>query len=790
MVEPDYIISPSDVRKVLESTLRGDLVRDIEPLDSLFVVEQHLIERDLPFRPVYRRLVLVDLLCSEISVEYKRQRLSANRQPPSDNLPSEIISQLIFEDLDSSGNPAILGWLWLYLKYVTRIPELRPSVFAQNAYVDHRTLRRYQNLALRQLTARLVRLEIEARTNRRQARLKAQLPRLGRATCIGRDKEIRWITDLFTSDRYRPVVIVGQPGVGKSTLAESIASHLIEKGVLDSVIWLENTHSVPAIEAHLRERFLEDYSTTTIQEFLFLRRVFIVLDNVNPDDTVRFAAEIQRLYGARLIITCSSILKLADSQTLRLEGITLEASVRLLDYLDFRKEIPKSSLVHVAAKLHQLTNGNPLQLEEQYRQYILFQTLTPINEGQSDWCRTVYEQISPDSRFAWAVLSIGPMCYRDMVDGQLPGIDAPALGELRDKLIIADNIDIDSLSSLLNPTSREFMHNVYRQDNSMQSALQSWIVEVASSERFTDCLVNLMEQVLQADWIGMEDEWRSRCIQRIWWYGVREGRWTLWAALLEIELTKHSILSETSMVLTTAYAMCLRRLGQVSKAAELLESVLQLAQRLAPSRITVLIHLELAAVSRGKGDYSLSEDFLVIASNSPHTESLPEDSVEWLRAEQARMYIDRGLFSEAALLLKQTTSTIQVKLLYAELAVRQNRCEVGENAIFDLLTTPKVKPSIMGRAYTLLGMSRQVQGDIYNAKRFFAIAEATLETNTDDPYGIARAKSNLGAVLIEWGKYREATQLLQEAARIQKAIQDRVGLATTMHNQSILRRKH
>jgi hypothetical protein len=130
-----------------------------------------------------------------------------------------------------------------------------------------------------------------------------------------------------------------------------------------------------------------------------------------------------------------------------------------------------------------------------------------------------------------------------------------------------------------------------------------------------------------------------------------------------------------------------------------------------------------------------------------------------------------------------------VQLIRAELAIRLNEFELGENIIFDLLSTTKLKSTAIGRAYTLLGISRHTQGDTRGAKRFFAAAETMFETSTDDPYGIARAKSNLAAVLIELGSHRSAAKLLQDAARIQKAIQDHVGLATTIHNQGVLNRK-
>jgi tetratricopeptide (TPR) repeat protein len=789
VVEPEYLISSSDVRSVLESTLRGDLVRGIGPLDDLFVVEQHLIEKDLPAKSPYRRLVLVDLLSSEISVEYKQRRTWVNRHPPHDYLSLPELHQLILEDSDPSGDPTILGWLWLYLKYVRKIPELRSRVVAQYAHIDRRTLRRYQNLALQQLTIKLIQMEIEARTNRRHIRLKAQLPRLGRVTCIGRDKEIQWIVDLLGSDSYRPVLIVGVCGIGKSILAEAVASRLIENESIDSVIWIENYHSVNAIEDHLRERFLEDCSTTTIQEFLFFRRVLIVLDNVDPSDVVQFGAELQRLQGARLIITSRSLLRLYDSQVIRLDGLSLSATKQFLAHLDSHKEIPQSMIADVAATVHHLTSGNPLQVEDQYRQYVLFRTLAPVGHQSSRYHSLLYKRLSPDARLAWAVLSIGPIRYSDLENGLFPGIAPDALHELASNLIIETVVDAVEPFNLVIPAMRQSLQDIYSQDTSLQIALKSWIARIARSESLTDILVNFLEQILQASWIGMDSGWRTQCIKRIWWNGVADGRWNLWASLLEFELTKHPALSETSVTLTIGYAMCLRRLGHVGRATKLFRSSLQGALQLGLSTSVALIHLELAVSDRANGYYTRSMDILTTTVFDSHSGVLSEDCLQWIKAEQAQLCIERGLFSEARVHLNKARATTQVQLIRAELAIRLNEFELGENIIFDLLSTTKLKSTAIGRAYTLLGISRHTQGDTRGAKRFFAAAETMFETSTDDPYGIARAKSNLAAVLIELGSHRSAAKLLQDAARIQKAIQDHVGLATTIHNQGVLNRK-
>ena len=81
--------------------------------------------------------------------------------------------------------------------------------------------------------------------------------------------------------------------------------------------------------------------------------------------------------------------------------------------------------------------------------------------------------------------------------------------------------------------------------------------------------------------------------------------------------------------------------------------------------------------------------------------------------------------------------------------------------------------------------SYQEQQDYEKAHTYLTDA-VTLLQRLDDIFRLARAQTNLAAVLIELRRFADAGMLLKEAMRVQSRLGDKVGLSATRHNQSVL----
>jgi hypothetical protein len=87
--------------------------------------------------------------------------------------------------------------------------------------------------------------------------------------------------------------------------------------------------------------------------------------------------------------------------------------------------------------------------------------------------------------------------------------------------------------------------------------------------------------------------------------------------------------------------------------------------------------------------------------------------------------------------------------------------------------------SVLGRCYAR-------QNNAIAARRHLELAVTILEQH-DDPFALARAQSNLAAILIEGRSFDESELLLERARDVQARVGDQLGLTVTDHNLRLLR---
>jgi hypothetical protein len=85
----------------------------------------------------------------------------------------------------------------------------------------------------------------------------------------------------------------------------------------------------------------------------------------------------------------------------------------------------------------------------------------------------------------------------------------------------------------------------------------------------------------------------------------------------------------------------------------------------------------------------------------------------------------------------------------------------------------------------VLGRCFARQKNAVTARRHLELAVTILE-QYDDPFALARAQSNLAAILIEGHDYDEAELLLERARDVQARVGDQLGLTATEHNLRLL----
>lgn len=155
-------ISEEAVRAALNGLLYTASARVKNPLEALVLVDMRLRDPLLPHSPQIRRYTLAEVLTDIITERLRGHRAALTLALPKPDDTREVVLMQIALD-GATENIELIGWSWLYARYVRVDLSLMGEAFMQTAVTDERTLRRYQVHGVRRLTERLIALEHAAR---------------------------------------------------------------------------------------------------------------------------------------------------------------------------------------------------------------------------------------------------------------------------------------------------------------------------------------------------------------------------------------------------------------------------------------------------------------------------------------------------------------------------------------------------------------------------------------------------------------------------------------------------
>lgn len=225
-------ISVEAVRQALDGLIYSTRPRPPVPeLGALEQVAQALAENGLASSPVSRRFALREVLTQQITAGYCRVR-KAWGLPPLTHQPAEAV---IAED-GQTHSPEVIGWSWLYWRYVQVDYEFTPERYSALAATTPRSLQRYQAHGLHRLTTALLETEGHLYRTQKRLRLRAKLPLTSPVLFLGREAEQAQLHEWVTSPP-RHVHISGPPGIGKTTLVQQMVRAQIEAGQVEHLIW-------------------------------------------------------------------------------------------------------------------------------------------------------------------------------------------------------------------------------------------------------------------------------------------------------------------------------------------------------------------------------------------------------------------------------------------------------------------------------------------------------------------------------------------------------------------------
>jgi len=156
------VISIGAVNAVLDGL--GYTTGQVEASDlySLKVVDEFLQDPTFPRTLHDRHYAISVILTTHITQQLHHLASMFELALPKDD---ESFHKAIFtiEEYARTQNPELIGWCWLYYRYVRTELHMQAKVFSELCSISERTLRRYQLYAVKRLTETLIYSEWELR---------------------------------------------------------------------------------------------------------------------------------------------------------------------------------------------------------------------------------------------------------------------------------------------------------------------------------------------------------------------------------------------------------------------------------------------------------------------------------------------------------------------------------------------------------------------------------------------------------------------------------------------------
>lgn len=180
---------------------------------------------------------------------------------------------------DAQANHAeLMGWNWLYYRYVRPELNITPDRFSRAAHMDSRTLRRYQRHTILRLTLRLIEWERQARQERHQRRLYARLPLPVPTPLFGREAALWHVQHLLAG--RQPIQVNGFAGSGKTSLMQEAVRQQIDAGAVDYLIWLDHAPTMAHVQHHLQQMLPLKAGFASLRECAARYQLVVVLDGI------------------------------------------------------------------------------------------------------------------------------------------------------------------------------------------------------------------------------------------------------------------------------------------------------------------------------------------------------------------------------------------------------------------------------------------------------------------------------------------------------------------------------
>ena len=396
------LITNEYIREALDEIIQATPANTTNPLQFLHLVDLHMLTSDFTFFQEPRKFALNDLLVSAIHSQYVRQRSLHEFFVVEMGTTLLNATKFIAEDA-TTGNSDLIGWSWLYFHYVEMSLRISQQQFCHIVNLDDRTIRRYQNSTIEQLAKYLIRMEQSAREDRRKQLLYLQLPHQGTISdLIEREKELQ----LVRKSKLKHFYIVGAAGIGKTVFVEQILRAQIDNDEFDHLVWIHAPTTVDDVRSYVYERLLSEESKITLLEYISLKKITLVIDNVEnlQEDLSQLQDFLKEFSNVKVFLTSRLFSPITDCLQVDLRELSLSSIQTMLSSGKINNDTSFSAKDYTRL-IYQSVGGNPLAIEIFSHNWSVFEFQSATVLTLEHLYSQLFNSMVITQQLAWLILS-------------------------------------------------------------------------------------------------------------------------------------------------------------------------------------------------------------------------------------------------------------------------------------------------------------------------------------------------------------------------------------------------
>lgn len=714
-----------------------------------------------------------------------RRRNARGLPPPTDNVNVSEALKAFRQDATVE-TKELGGWSALYYRYVCSHLELSQEEMSKESNIHERTLRRYQQYALEQLTDDLTKAEWQARVRRRRQRLYNQLPMPVPTRLFGREQAFERARHCVEGAPPRHLFVSGISGIGKTAFAQEFVRLLIDSESVDQVVWLNAPVDTQQVRDSLAEQLFPDSLSISLRDYLTAVEVAVVLDGLSNllVDVNGLCHLLQDLSRAVVMLVHDSYMPLPVTHVhLPLEELEQGDTAELIAAVvepEFQAE--KSALADLCEMIWERVGGHPLaaKLLALHTEFIHPQDETAPGIAEQIYERAYHTLPTALKRGWWMMALLPPGAVRlDTLAALWPDSSAGVSFDALTRRHLIEKEGTNPAACSLTTAARQYLQgiSVHALDDFIYPLLTELDKQIQSKNT---AALGIVEYLLQLQWLGIPAEIRHAWLRTAWETAVVAGQCARWRPLLE-----QAVEETDDLYLQIAYGICLRRLSSWHDAGRALERAMAQAGRQGEFGVQATCLLELAVLARYRGDY---EHALMLLQRAERIAGRygDDDLRQGIRIEYAQIAVDKQDGDLAIQQIEGVPDTVRSLALRGEAWILSGYEARGRQIIapvFDMLHGEDAWAE--GRLYTLVGRVFEQEGDLAAAQYHLLMALNRFD-GAGDVFAAARGQCNLGAVLTKLGECDEAESLLKQAEETQRLLGDEIGLTHTRHNLNVL----